>query len=77
MDTRSYETPASVKAKVANSIFNHPADAIEIQEIEARLAELEQAAEITEGAADKRGSCTACCRIATHLSGKIATDIAS
>ena len=37
-------TPASVKARVADSIFNHAAKAIEIEDIEARVAELERAA---------------------------------
>ena len=31
-------TPASVKVRVADSIFNHAAKAIEIEDIEARLA---------------------------------------
>ncbi|MCU1236696.1 MAG: phage protein, partial [Candidatus Solibacter sp.] len=34
-------TPASVKARVADSIFNHAAKAIEIEDIEARVAALE------------------------------------
>jgi hypothetical protein len=38
-------TPASVRARVADSIFNHAAKAIEIEDIEARVAELERAAE--------------------------------
>src|SRR5258708_30694063 len=37
-------TPASVRARVADSIFNHAAKAIEIEDIEARVAELERAA---------------------------------
>ena len=37
-------TPPSVKARVADSIFNHAAKAIEIEDIEARVAELERAA---------------------------------
>jgi hypothetical protein len=36
-------TPASVKARVADSIFNHAAKAIEIEDIEARVAALEAA----------------------------------
>src|SRR5260370_9401325 len=36
-------TPASVRARVADSIFNHAAKAIEIEGIEARVAELERA----------------------------------
>jgi hypothetical protein len=38
-------TPASVRARVADSIFNHAAKAIEIEDIEARVADLERAAE--------------------------------
>jgi hypothetical protein len=38
-------TPASVKARVADSILNHAAKAIEIEDIEARVSELERAAE--------------------------------
>lgn len=38
-------TPASVRARVADSIFNHAAKAIEIEDIESRLAKLEMAAE--------------------------------
>jgi hypothetical protein len=37
-------TPASVRARVADSIFNHAAKAIEIEDIEARLTELERTA---------------------------------
>src|SRR5258708_8137733 len=44
-------TPASVRARVADSIFNHAAKAIEIEDIEARVTELEQAA-----AASRNGS---------------------
>jgi hypothetical protein len=36
-------TPASVKARVADSIFNHAAKAIEIEDIEARVSVLEGA----------------------------------
>ena len=38
-------TPASVKVRAAEAIFNHAAKAIEIEDIEARLSELERAAE--------------------------------
>ena len=38
-------TPAAVKARVADSIFNHAAKAIEIEDIDARVAALEAAAE--------------------------------
>jgi len=37
-------TPASVRARVADSISNHAAKAIEIEDIEARVAELERIA---------------------------------
>src|SRR5258707_15882783 len=37
-------TPASVRARVADSIFNHAAKAIEIEDVEARVAELERIA---------------------------------
>jgi transposase-like protein len=36
--------PASVRVRAADSIFNHAAKAIEIEEIETRLAALEQSA---------------------------------
>ena len=36
--------PASVRVRAADSIFNHAAKAIEIEDIEARVAELERAA---------------------------------
>ena len=42
-------TPASVRARVADSIFNHAAKAIEIEDIEARVSALE-AATASEGA---------------------------
>lgn len=38
-------TPASVRARVADSIFNHAAKAIEIEDIEARVTDLERQAE--------------------------------
>ena len=37
-------TPASVRVRAADSVFNHSAKAIEIEDIEARVAALEQAA---------------------------------
>jgi transposase-like protein len=46
-------TPASVKARVADSIFNHAAKAIEIEDIEARVADLERAAETMNGVGNK------------------------
>ena len=41
-------TPASVRARVADSIFNHAAKAIEIEDIEARVTELETAAGLSK-----------------------------
>ena len=41
-------TPASVKVRAAEAIFNHAAKAIEIEDIEARVAVLELAAEISK-----------------------------
>jgi hypothetical protein len=38
-------TPASVKVRAAEAIFNHAAKAIEIEDVEARVTELERAAE--------------------------------
>jgi hypothetical protein len=38
-------TPASVKVRAAEAIFSHAAKAIEIEDIEARVSELERAAE--------------------------------
>jgi hypothetical protein len=37
-------TPASVRVRAADSVFNHAAKVIEIEDIEARVAALEQAA---------------------------------
>jgi hypothetical protein len=37
-------TPASVRVRAAEAIFNHAAKAIEIEDIEARVSELERAA---------------------------------
>jgi transposase-like protein len=42
-------TPASVKVRAAEAIFNHAAKAIEIEDIDARLKELEAAAEANKG----------------------------
>lgn len=39
------ETPASTKVRAAEIVLNHSAKAIEIEDIEARVAELERAAE--------------------------------
>jgi hypothetical protein len=38
-------TPASVKVRASDSVLDHSAKAIELEDIEARLAELERAAE--------------------------------
>lgn len=40
-------TPASVRVRAAEAIFSHAAKAIEIEDIEARVTELERQAEIT------------------------------
>jgi hypothetical protein len=42
-------TPASVRARVADSVFNHAAKAIEIEDIEARVSALEA------GTVDQKG----------------------
>jgi len=39
------DTPAATKVRAADSILNHSAKAIEIEDIEARVAELERATE--------------------------------
>ena len=39
------ETPASTRVRAAGSILDHTAKAIEIEELEARLTALEQAAD--------------------------------
>ena len=44
-------TPASVRVRAAEAIFNHAAKAIEIEDIEARVLELERAA----GTQNRRG----------------------
>ena len=41
-------TPPSTKVRAADSILNHAARAIEIEDIEARVAELERAAEASK-----------------------------
>jgi transposase-like protein len=41
-------TPASVKVRAAEAIFNHAAKAIEVEDIEARVSELERVAELVE-----------------------------
>jgi hypothetical protein len=41
-------TPASTKVRAADSVLNHSAKAIELEDIDARVAALEQAAELTK-----------------------------
>jgi hypothetical protein len=41
-------TPASVKVRAADSVLDHSAKAIELEDIEARVAELEAAAELSK-----------------------------
>jgi hypothetical protein len=41
-------TPPSTKARAANSVLDHSAKAIEIEDIEARVSELERAAEASK-----------------------------
>lgn len=41
-------TPASTKVRAADSVLNHSAKAIELEDIESRVAELEEAAELSK-----------------------------
>ena len=41
-------TPPSTKVRAADSVLNHAAKAIELEDIEARVSALEQAAEETK-----------------------------
>jgi hypothetical protein len=41
-------TPPATKVRAAESVLNHSAKAIELEDIEARLAELERAAETSK-----------------------------
>lgn len=41
--------PASSRVRAADSVLDHAAKAIELEEIEARIAELEKAAELNRG----------------------------
>jgi hypothetical protein len=41
-------TPASVRVRAAEAIFNHAAKAIEIEDIEVRVTELERAADLSK-----------------------------
>ena len=45
-------TPASTRVRAADSVLDHSAKAIEIEDIEARVAELERAAEASKDAKD-------------------------
>jgi hypothetical protein len=42
-------TPPSTRVRAAEAVLNHAAKAIEIEDIDARLRELEQAAEANKG----------------------------
>ena len=44
-------TPSSVRIRAAECIMNHSSKAIEIEDVEARVAELERAAEASKGSA--------------------------
>ena len=44
-------TPASVRIRAAECIMNHSSKAIEIEDVEARVAELERAADASKGSA--------------------------
>jgi len=46
-------TPASVKVRAADSVLDHSAKAIEIEDIEARVSELERAAQVLKS--DRKG----------------------
>jgi hypothetical protein len=41
-------TPASTKVRAADSVLNHTAKAIELEDVEARLSELERATEVSK-----------------------------
>jgi len=43
-------SPASTRVRAADSVLNHAAQAIEIEDIEVRVAELERAAEAKSAA---------------------------
>jgi hypothetical protein len=46
-------TPASTRARAAECVLNHAAKAIELEDIEARVAELERAAEASKSPEDR------------------------
>jgi len=41
-------TPPATKVRAADSVLNHSAKAIELEDLEARLSELERAAELAK-----------------------------
>ena len=43
------KTPASTKVRAAGSVLCHSAKAVEIEDVEARVFELERAAEASQG----------------------------
>ena len=45
-------TPASTRVRAADSVLDHSAKAIEMEDIEARVAELERVAEASKDAKD-------------------------
>jgi len=47
-------TPASVRVRAAEAIFNHAAKAIEIEDIDARVSELERAAGTSQQGSEER-----------------------
>ena len=47
-------TPASVRVRAADSVLDHSAKAIELEDIEARVAELERAAEANDASGRRR-----------------------
>jgi hypothetical protein len=46
-------TPASVRVRAAECVLSHATKAIEIEDIEARVSELERAAQLPAGAASR------------------------
>ena len=46
-------TPASTRARAAECVLNHAAKAIELEDIEARVAELERAAEASKSTGER------------------------
>jgi hypothetical protein len=52
-------TPASVKVRAAECVMNHSSKAIEIEDVEFRVAELERAAEVQKGGRKLKRLCAA------------------